>query len=121
MISFLRRKPELTQAQFFEHWTDVHARILERNAELLGIVRYSIVKATEPEIMARFNPALDPTEQYDGVAELWLDSVERLTRPPSPEEVSVHAELEADELKFVDRARSYRLVGEEVTILDETE
>jgi hypothetical protein len=82
---------------------------------VLGILRYSIVRATEPGVTARFNPSMDVGGGYDGVAELWLDSVEWLTRPPSPAAAAVLAELEADESNFVDRERSYRLVGEETT------
>jgi uncharacterized protein (TIGR02118 family) len=120
IVSLLRRKPGMSHEDFLHHWREVHVPMIERNADVLGVVRYSIVAATEPEATARFNPAWGTEDRFDGVGELWLDDSRRVTEPPSPEAAAILAELAADEVEFVDRDRSYTLVGEETSIIDGT-
>lgn len=117
IISLLKRKPELTHEEFLHHWREVHVPMIAGNAEALGVLRYSIVAAVEPEATARFNPTGGLEDQYDGVGELWLDSSDRVTLPPSPEAAAVLARIADDEHRFVDRTRSYTLLGEETEII----
>ena len=61
-------------------------------------------------------------EPYDGVAELWFDSREKLElwfRNTTPEAQAAGKEIRDDERKFIDRGRSPALIGEEVKVIDE--
>jgi hypothetical protein len=53
---------------------------------------------------------------YDGVAELWWDSIEDALGHPSPERQAAGLELLEDERKFIDLSRSPLWFGEEKTI-----
>lgn len=117
IVSLLRRRVGMSHDDFLQHWQEVHIPMIEGNAELLGVIRYTIVKATEPEATSRFNPGWDVEARFDGIGEIWLDDRRRVTEPPSPEAAAVLAEMSVDEERFVDRSRSYTLLGEEVTIL----
>jgi hypothetical protein len=119
LISFLRRRPELSQQDFFDLW-EQHGKMMADHAEMMGVVRYSQVRVTHHEATQAMNDGRGSghTEPYDGVAELWLDSIERLTAPPSAEKAEFLQKLEADERKFVDHSRSYHVAGDEFTIVD---
>ena len=62
-LTLVRRNPKLTHAQFAEHWLKRHALIA---AELPSLRGY------------RINLVVDrkPRFKWDGVAELWFDSIE---------------------------------------------
>ena len=63
-ISFLRRKDGMSADAFFAHWTGPHADIVKRLPGLRGL-RFGRVESWSPEAAA-----------WDGVGEIWFDSVE---------------------------------------------
>ena len=63
-ISFLRRKEGMSREDFFAHWTGPHADIVRRMPGLRGL-RCGRVQSWTPEEAA-----------WDGVGEIWFDSVE---------------------------------------------
>jgi uncharacterized protein (TIGR02118 family) len=63
-ISFLRRKEGLTREEFFAHWTGTHADIVCQMPGVRGL-RFGRVQSWAPEEAA-----------WDGVGELWFDSIE---------------------------------------------
>jgi len=63
-VSFLRRKDGMTREEFFAHWTGPHAEIVKRMPGLRGL-RFGKVQSWSP-----------PQAAWDGVGELWFDSVE---------------------------------------------
>ncbi len=90
-VSLLVRKEGLTHAQFMKHWVDVQSYILEER--------------TRPDI-----PAM-PGE-VDGIAELWFDDRESMTRAmATPEAKALHA----DGALFIGRIKSFT-VDEKVII-----
>jgi len=66
-LTLVRRHPRFTREQFAEHWLGVHARIA---AQLPGLRGYRINFVVERE----------PAPSWDGVAELWFDSIEAADR-----------------------------------------
>jgi uncharacterized protein (TIGR02118 family) len=66
-LTLVRRRPEFTREQFAEYWLNVHARIA---AELPGLRGYRI----------NLSLPTDPSPTWDGVAELWFDSIEAALR-----------------------------------------
>lgn len=75
LFAFLKRKPELSHEAFCEYWQAVHAPLV-LGAQPLG--RYVRRYVQNHAIM---DPAISgfPVAGFDGVAELWLESVEDLT------------------------------------------
>ncbi len=108
LVFCLKRKEGLTFEAFRDHWVNRHAPLVRGFAGPLGIRRYVQSYRLEDE---RLNPLVasrDPTMAfYDGVAELWYDSIEALhdlRRSPAAREAG-RALLE-DERRFIDLARS---------------
>ena len=65
LIAFLKKRADITFEQFLEHWTKVHGPLAVEN--LPGMKKYVQ------------NPALRPrVGQYDGVSEVWFDTMSDL-------------------------------------------
>ncbi|WP_103729951.1 EthD domain-containing protein [Novosphingobium sp. HII-3] len=108
IIFCLRRAAHMTQQEFQQYWHEKHAPLVREVAPILGIRRYVQSHAfqhpgLQPAIVARKGEV----EPYDGVAELWYDSVEALLALGSDENVRrAGRTLLEDERKFIDLASS---------------
>jgi uncharacterized protein (TIGR02118 family) len=104
----MRRLPNLSTGQFQEYWLNTHAPLVRAVAPLLNIRRYvqchSFVDARlAPGIVAR-GGLVTP---YDGVAELWWDSIEEAIAAGSTSEGrAAGRKLLEDERRFIDLSQS---------------
>jgi len=103
----LRRRPDLTRDEFQAYWRGTHADLVAERAEVLKIRRYVQVHTSEqPGLHAAFQRRNDGApEPYDGVAELWFDSMEDLGGD-DPSVRQAQRELLEDEGNFIDLANS---------------
>jgi uncharacterized protein (TIGR02118 family) len=113
LIYCLRRKPDLSVEEFQEYWRTVHAPLVAERAELLGIKRYIQAHTTVPEVI----PALQERnggspEPYDGVAEIWIETLDQLGSE-DPAVQKAMADLLADEGNFIDLAQSPLWIAQE--------
>jgi uncharacterized protein (TIGR02118 family) len=62
-VSLVRRKEGMSVEAFHAHWMGPHMEIVRQLTKLRGL---------------RFNPVLDagPDREWDGIGELWFDSIE---------------------------------------------
>src|SRR5687767_6688134 len=120
LVFTLRRRPGMTREEFQRYWREQHAPIVERHAETLRIQRYVQVHARETEIDDALSASRESEPgSYDGVAELWWDSVEDLIAAYSSEAGQVAgADLLEDERRFIDLPRSPLWLGEEHVVVD---
>ena len=65
----VRRRPDLSVAEFADYWVNVHAKIGQR---LRGIRGYRI------NIVTKWLNLTDSQSAWDGIAELWFDSEEEM-------------------------------------------
>jgi uncharacterized protein (TIGR02118 family) len=122
MTFCLRRLPTLTWDEFSSYWSDVHAPLVRRHAEVLGIRRYVQVRTVnEPRLhdglRARNGGSPAP---FDGIAQVWVDDLAALRRPSSQEGQAAAAALLEDERRFIDLPQSPMWVGEEWVVLTTT-
>jgi uncharacterized protein (TIGR02118 family) len=114
----LRRRADLTWDEFSRYWREVHAPLVAARAEILGIRRYVQVRtAPVPEVHASYQQRNGGSpEPFDGIAELWFDSLEVLAgRGDAARQAS--AELLADERNFIDLTRSPMWFGTEDVVV----
>jgi uncharacterized protein (TIGR02118 family) len=120
LVFTIRRREGMTRDEFQRYWRNEHARLVEDHAEVLRIRRYV-------QTHARDTPADDALaaargsepRHYDGVAELWWDSVEDLLEASSSEEGQAAANsLLEDERRFIDLPSSPIWLGEENVVID---
>jgi uncharacterized protein (TIGR02118 family) len=103
----LRRKPGMSVEDFQRYWREVHAPLVADRAELLGIQRYiQLHTADLPEVHAALQARNGGSpERYDGVAELWFESLDALgSEDPAVQQAQV--DLLEDERNFIDLASS---------------
>lgn len=112
----LHRLPSLTREAFQKYWFEHHAPLVAKNREVLRIRRYVQMHSTTHVANDGIRSSRLAPEMYDGVAELWWDSIEDVLGSPSPERQAAGLELLEDERKFIDLARSPLWFGEEKKI-----
>lgn len=115
LVFALRRRPDMTVEQFQAYWRDTHAPLVAARAEVLKIRRYvQVHTATDLEglhgAFQRRNGGAP--ERFDGVAELWFDSLDDLGGD-DPAVRQAQAELLADEANFIDLPNSPMWVSTE--------
>lgn len=114
----LRRLPSLTRAQFQDYWLNTHGPLVASFAETLKIRRYVQLHSLPPELSAPLAASRDAPEDYDGVAQLWFDSLEDVaTGADDPARRAAAQTLLEDERKFIDLPRSPLWWGEEKVIV----
>ena len=117
LVFCLRRRPEMTREAFQAYWFEKHAPLVRSHAEVLGVRRYVQVHTLATPLNAGIQASRNAPEEYDGVAELWFDSLEAMAANRSPEAGSAGAALLEDERKFIDLAHSPLWFGEEKPIV----
>ena len=119
LVFALRRRPELSREQFQRYWLENHAPLVRSYAEVLGIRRYVQVHTLPDEVQVALRASRDAPEAYDGVAELWYDSLEAIGAAVATDEGRAAAiALLEDERTFIDHSRSPLWFGEEHPIVD---
>jgi uncharacterized protein (TIGR02118 family) len=113
----LRRTPGMSREDFQRYWREEHAALVKERAEALGVRRYVQVHTSDlPELhealRARNGGSPEP---YDGVAELWFDSLDAFGSDDAAQRAG--AELLADERNFIDLPNSPMWVAEELEII----
>lgn len=119
---FIRRHPDWTPEAFAEYWQENHAQLIARHAPAFGIRRYVQTHPvqTHPVPPLEGAPPVYDSSRYDGIAELWFESrghLELWFRNTTPESAAAGREIRADERKFIDRANTPYLIGEEVVVI----
>ena len=86
-IGLLTRKPGWTHEQFVKHWVETHAPLAHK---VPGLRRYVQSHIRDERTRADI-PATEV--EIDGIAELWYDDRESMTRAmASPEAKALHAD-----------------------------
>jgi uncharacterized protein (TIGR02118 family) len=118
VVFCLRRRADVDEAAFHRYWREQHAPLVTSLAPVLGIRRYVQVHATPGRASDALAIGRGAPERYDGVAELWLDSLDALIAAVgTPEGAAADAALRADEAVFIDHARSPIFLAEDVDII----
>jgi hypothetical protein len=118
VIYCLKRLPNLTPDQFLKHWLEIHAPLVRANQRALRIVRYIQVHTGHGPLLEKLRAFRGSPEPYDGVAEIWYESLEALeTLGRDPAARAASRLLYEDEQRFVDSARSPIWFGEEYSII----
>ena len=121
LVFCLRRLPHLSREEFQRYWLESHGPLVRELAPHLGVKRYvqvHTVTSAFSEAMSRHRGAPD---DFDGVAELWWDSVDDFARAGTTKEGrDAGRRLLEDEKRFIDLSRSPIWFGEEHALVDLT-
>ena len=107
---FLTRRPDLSHDEFHRYWTEVHTPMLAKPVPGGPKVHRYVQLHTIPQDV----PAL-LTAPYDGVAEIWFDSLEDAAVMFTSDHYNTV--VAADEAKFLDRSKTAFLYTHEKQVM----
>ncbi|MFM8376197.1 MAG: EthD domain-containing protein [Phenylobacterium sp.] len=114
----LVRLPHLTREQFQDYWLNTHGPLVASVKDVLRIRRYVQLHSFDEAISEGIRASRNAPPQFDGVAQLWYDSLEdlaALSGDPAAREAG--RLLLEDERKFIDLPKSPLWWGEEKVII----
>jgi uncharacterized protein (TIGR02118 family) len=119
-LSFpLRRRSDLSLGDFQRTWRQDHAPLVEKHREALRIRRYVQIHRFDDPLNEALRASRGGPEPFDGIAELWWDSLEDLQAAiATPEGAAAGAALLEDERRFIDLQRSPLWLSREHVIFD---
>jgi uncharacterized protein (TIGR02118 family) len=118
LVFCLRRQPHLSREEFQRYWREHHAPLVREAAAALGARRYVQVHTLTSPVNEGLRRGRGGPEEYDGVAELWFDSLDTLAASgATPEGRAAGRRLLEDERRFIDLARSPVWIAEEYEVV----
>jgi uncharacterized protein (TIGR02118 family) len=109
----IRRAAGLSAEEFRRYWLDEHAPLVRRYAEALRIRRYAQCHQLDTPINAQLRNARGTGEPFDGVGEIWWDSLDEMIAGSATSEGREGARLmHEDGRNFIDFARSAVFITE---------
>jgi hypothetical protein len=116
----MRRLPHLSLEDFQSYWSEKHPQAAPEDAfSTLGVKRYIQVLPLETEARDLvIGPRTGLVEPLDGIAELWVESIEALETNWSTEKAKEYIKIFfKDEQNFIDWSRSTILVSKENIVM----
>ena len=120
VITFLlRRRANLSAVEFHDYWRDRHGPLVASHASALGIRRYMQLHATDSSVGAAIAESRGCAPHvWDGIALVWFDNEEQLSRAAAtPEGQAAAAALLEDERRFLDLAQCELFISEDHTLV----
>jgi uncharacterized protein (TIGR02118 family) len=119
LVFVIRRREELSSEEFHRYWLEEHGPLARKLLESLGARRYVQAHTLGTDLSARLAATRGTAEAYDGLAEVWWDSLDALLAAVGSEEGrSANETLTEDEARFIDFERSSFFITEEHAILE---
>lgn len=115
LIYCIRRKPGLSLAEFQQHWLEHHSDLVKRVKIVRRYVQLHTL-ADDPIREAMAQAGASGLDTFDGVAVLWLDSLDVL-RAAIDRDPAVAAALD-DEKFFIDGSRSTACIADEHVVVE---
>ena len=119
-LSFsVRRLESVPEEEFHRYWRDEHGPLVRSVKDDIGVIRYVQTHTIASPLNDAFRVSRGTLEPFDGVAELWWDSIESLIAGSSSEAGrKAGALLLEDEKRFIDLERSSLFIAEETVIIE---
>ncbi len=115
----LRRLPHLSREAFQRYWLEVHGPLVKKHAAALRVRRYIQHHTGDHAANETIRKVRKAPEAYDGVAELWWDSMADYEAAfSSTAGKTAGKALFEDEREFIDWQRSPLWIGEEKILID---
>lgn len=121
LVYIVRKRDDVTFKDFSAYWLEKHGPLVRGYAKTLRARKYIQSHTVAPEIGAQLAQSRGMPAGFDGITEVWWDSLEEMNAGfATPEGQEIDRALTEDEARFVDLKRSYIFLTEEHTIFDFT-
>ena len=104
LVFCCRRRPELSLEEFHARWLEIHGPLVRKLREQLPMMKRYVQSHLIPgEASDALRSSRGASEPYDGITEVWWNSLEELVEGmSSPEGKVAHKRLLEDEKDFID-------------------
>jgi len=117
LVYCVARKADVAAAEFYRYWHDEHAPRMKARRGVLRARRYVQSHTVQPELNRLLQDSRGMQPPYDGITEVWWDSVDDLEAAlATAEGRQAMQDLLDDERHFVDLAASRLFCTEEKPI-----
>jgi uncharacterized protein (TIGR02118 family) len=117
VVMAIRRRDDVALEEFHRYWLEEHGPLARRLLEPVKLRRYVQTHTLDTDLNAQLAAARGTVEAFDGVAELWWDSLDDLLAVLGSEEGQrANGALAQDEARFIDLERSSLFLAEEQVI-----
>ena len=114
LVFCCRRKPGMTREAFQARWLERHGPLVrELRAQLPMMRRYVQSHTLGDAINEPLRQGRGTAEAYDGITEVWFDSLEAMGGDGGEAALDAARRLQEDEADFIDFANSRVFVTEE--------
>jgi uncharacterized protein (TIGR02118 family) len=121
LVYIIRKRDDVSDRDFHEYWLQKHGPLVKSVAKAIRARKYVQSHTVLPEMAASMSASRKMAPIYEGITEVWWDSVEELNAGGNtPEGQEAGRMLLQDEAKFIDFARSTIFFTEEHLIFDFT-
>ena len=118
LVFVIRRRQDMPPEEFHRYWLEEHGRLARGLVEPRGARRYVQTHTVAPELNTQLAATRGTAEAFDGLAELWWDSIDDLASAFASEKGREAGQtLMEDEAKFIDFGRSSLFLTEEHVLL----
>jgi len=119
VVMAIRRRGDVSPEEFHRYWREEHGPLACGLLEPMNVRRYVQTHTVDTDLNAQLAAARGTVDAFDGVAELWWDSLEDLVAAFGSEEGQrANAALAEDEARFIDLERSSVFLTEEQVVFD---
>lgn len=119
LVYAVTARPDIDIAEFHRYWLEDHGPKVRSVAEAIGALRYVQSHTLDTPINKEMTDARKMPGTYDGITEVWFESLEVLQRAmDTPQGAEAMKMLIEDEHTFIDMSRSTVFMTEEKEIFD---
>jgi len=121
LVYVIRKRKDVSEKDFHEYWLKQHGPLVRSFAKSMRAKKYVQSHTVFEDAGKQIRATRNMTETYDGITEVWWDTLEDFNSGGNPKESADAARaLLEDESKFVDFERSSIFLTEEHEIFDYT-
>jgi len=114
LVYCLRKRDDVDHASFYRYWLEEHGPLVKSVAGAIGASRYVQSHTILPELNETMVVSRGLQTPYDGVTEVWWETISALEQGmSSPEGVAAQTQLIEDEARFIDFSQSRVFMTEE--------
>jgi uncharacterized protein (TIGR02118 family) len=121
LVYVIRKRADISEKDFHEYWLKKHGPLVRSFAKSMRAKKYVQSHTVSEDAGKAIRATRKMKETYDGITEVWWDSLEDFSTVADPKDgpQAARALLE-DESKFIDFERSSIFFTEEHQIFDYT-
>ena len=118
LVFAINRRPDVEADEFHRYWLEDHGPLVRSVQDVLRIRRYVQSHTIDTPVNSMLQASRATGGPFDGVAELWWDSLDDLgAAMATPEGQAAGATLLEDEGRFIDFATASIFLTEEHEII----